>query len=249
MTNIVFLKDAITFDDTAEAWAKTKGLLSPTGELVPPELTAGDITHNGQTMAALIDKALYTPAVISGLTATPSVIEQGASVSVALAWTITGSITAQTINGATVPYADRSKTYTSVSVNTTYQLAITDSAAPGGAVGSNASVSVAVRPRRYWGLSANTTLTSSEIIALSNSELNSTRAKSFIIDGGVSPGSYVYYAYLASLGDPTNYKIFGFDDVPVKSTVTVTTAVGAVLNYTVLRSENKLFGSISVDVV
>jgi hypothetical protein len=183
---------------------------------------------------------------ISVMTASPTTIEQGASVSVTLNWTVSGNVTGQSINGQNLSAAARTVTFNNISVSTTFTLFTFDTAAPGGTASVSKAVSVSVLPRRFWGVSANTSLTSSQIIALGNSELSGSRTKSF---GASASSQYVYYAYPASLGDPTAYKLFGFDESYVKTTVSVTTSTGATLNYTVLRSTNQLSGTIPVDVV
>ena len=100
-------------------------------------------------------------------------------------------------------------------------------------------------PRRFWGVSANAALTGAQVIALAGSELSSARAKAFNV---TAADQYVYFAYLASLGDPTGYAIGGFAEGYVKTVVSVTTAAGHTADYIVLRSTNKLTGAVPVEV-
>lgn len=106
-------------------------------------------------------------------------------------------------------------------------------------------LSFAKLPRRYWGVSGNAALTGAQIIALAGSELSGSRAKAFSV---TAADQYVYYAYLASLGDPEGYAIGGFAEAYVKTTVSVTTATGYTANYTVVRTINKLTGAVPVEI-
>jgi hypothetical protein len=100
-------------------------------------------------------------------------------------------------------------------------------------------------PRRYWGVSANTALTGAQVIALAGSELSAGRAKAFSV---AAADQHVYFSYLASLGDPTGYAIGGFAEGYVKAVVSVTTAAGHTADYIVIRSTNKLTGTVPVEV-
>lgn len=245
----VRLQDSTSFPTVAETWAKGKGLLKPDGTpAAPSSVAAGAVTYGSKTVEQVLNELTYVPMNISALTANPTTIEQGASVSVVLNWTVSGNVTGQSINGQNLSAAVRTTTFNNVSVSTTFTLFTFDTAAPGGTASVSRAVSVSVLPRRFWGVSANTSLTSAQIIALGGSELSNSRAKSFSVAAGSGGGQYVYYAYPASLNDPTAYKLFGFDESYVKTTVSVTTAAGATLNYTVLRSTNPLTGTVTVDV-
>ncbi|MFC0206428.1 hypothetical protein [Novosphingobium soli] len=202
----------------------------------------------GVSVADALDQLLYPGLSITALTVTPSQIEQGASVPVTVAWTISGTITGQTLEGITVPAADRSKVFPGVSASNTFDLTVTDAAAPGGPTTASRSASVTVLPRRFWGVSDSPALDSAGVIALAGSELSGSRAKSFTVDGGAG-GKFVFFAYLASLGAHTGAKLYGFDETMVVATVSVTTAAGLTANYTVLRSPEKQAGAVPVEIV
>jgi hypothetical protein len=247
MPTTVRLQDSTSFPTTAEAWAKGKGLLKSDGTpAAPSNVAAGAVTYGSKTVEQVLNELTYVPMNISVMTASPTTIEQGASVSVTLNWTVSGNVTGQSINGQNLSAAARTVTFNNISVSTTFTLFTFDTAAPGGTASVSKAVSVSVLPRRFWGVSNNSSLSSAQILALGNSELNGSRAKSFNTSAS---SQYIYYAYPASLGDPTTYKLFGFDESYVKTTVSVTTSAGATLNYTVLRSTNPLSGAVSVDVV
>jgi hypothetical protein len=113
------------------------------------------------------------------------------------------------------------------------------------AVESAMTATVTFLPRRFWGVSASDALTKAQVIALAGSELSSGRAKAVTVNPAAQ---FVYLAYLAALGDPTAFKIGGFNEQYVKTTVSVTTAAGLTADYTVLRSLNKLTGAAPVEV-
>lgn len=202
----------------------------------------------GVSIADALDKALYPGLSITAMTVAPSQIEQGASVAVTVAWTVSGSVTGQTLEGEAVPVADRSKVFPAVSASNVFDLTVQDDEAPGGAVSANRSASVTVLPRRFWGVADAPALGSAGVVTLAGSELSAARPKSLTVEGDAAPGKYAYYAYPASLGEPAGYKIYGFDETPVRTLVSVTTPAGATLDYIVLRSPNKLTGSIPIEV-
>ena len=193
---------------------------------------------------------------ITSLTATPSApLERGASVNISLAWAISGAVTAQTLtDSVSGPLAlsnvatDRAKTVIGVSSSRTFTLSATNAGAPGGADTKSRTVDVTFLPRRFWGTSDNAALTGAQIIALASSELSGGRARAGSSDGGGGDGDYLFYAYIAELGDPNLYRLYGYDETPVKTTVAVTTAAGLTANYTVLRSPNKLAGVVAWEV-
>ena len=113
------------------------------------------------------------------------------------------------------------------------------------AVEATRTATVTFLPRRFWGVSASDALTKGQVIALAGSELSPSRAKAVTVNPAAQ---YVYVVYLASLGDPTGFKIGGFNEQYVKTTVSVTTAAGLTADYIVLRSLNKLTGTVSVEV-
>lgn len=101
------------------------------------------------------------------------------------------------------------------------------------------------RWKMYWGTSALTSLTESDIEALANNGLvsNSTGTFSFIA------GGYKYIAYPTAFGLKTSFKdnSTGFDvDMQDAETTSVTNAYGITTNYYVHRTTNVLGGSITI---
>ena len=88
----------------------------------------------------------------------------------------------------------------------------------------------------YWGTSANTSLSSAQVIALAIGELDTTRVKSYSINGG---GEYLYYCYPTRFGGPASFNVGGFTVTFIQTIVSVTnaTAVPYTENYYVYRSE------------
>jgi len=99
--------------------------------------------------------------------------------------------------------------------------------------------------RRYWGVSGSATLNSAGVVGLGGTELSNARDKEF---GVTASDQYVYYAYPAALGDHAIYRLYGFDETAVETTVSVTKANGATVSYTVLRSPLKVTGVAPVEV-
>jgi hypothetical protein len=209
---------------------------------------AAHLDYDGRSVAEVLSQLLYSGVSITGMTVTPSLIERGVSANVTVEWTIAGTITGQTLDGAAVPINDRAKVFLAQSVSRTWALAIVDAAAPGGAAGNNRTASLTVLPRRFWGVADAAQLNSAGVIALAGSELSASRQKTFAADGGSGAGKYFYFAYLAELGAPSLYKIFGAGETPIATTVSVTTAAGLTADYVVLRSPEKIIGSATVEV-
>ena len=107
------------------------------------------------------------------------------------------------------------------------------------------TASISFLHRRYWGVSGSATLNSAGVVGLAGTDLSSGRAKSATV---TAADQYVYVAYPAEWGDPSSYKLFGFGEAPVKTTVSVTKSNGATVSYIVLRSPLKLTGPVSVEV-
>lgn len=102
------------------------------------------------------------------------------------------------------------------------------------------------RQRVFWGQSSSTSLTQSDILALSNSQLRSgfNATYSFPTNG------YKYFCYPASMGTATTFTDtsngFPVAMYSVVSTVSVTNAYGVTENYNVHRTLNVLGGSINI---
>lgn len=191
-----------------------------------------------QTLQDAMDKLLYiTPTVsISG----GGNYEIGSSqTSTKLTWTWNKAIKTQSLNqgiGSLDP-ALRTYTYnTSISSDTTFTITGSD-----GTTTKTASTAVKFLPKRYWGVSANTSLTDAQIIALS-SELNTSRTQTRTFD--CSGGKYFYFAIKTSYCSGIKFKVGGlsFSDMLVE-TRQFTNASGHTDSYNIYRVNSIQTGS------
>ncbi|WP_170317612.1 hypothetical protein [Paroceanicella profunda] len=182
---------------------------------------------------------------IATLTVTPSGVQElGASVTPTLTWTYAGegSIASVSVNGTAISAAATSYVAPApITAGTSYTVQVTDTL---GRTDSR-SVTVPFQPRVFWGASASSSLNSAGIITLSGSRLQSNKT---LFESIATAGGYAYFAYPASFGAPSLYRLFGFDEDPVSTTVSVTTAAGHTADYIVLRSPAPAAGAMSVEV-
>ena len=181
---------------------------------------------NGQ-----ITISLYSAITISSFTG-GSTNEIGSTVnSVSLVWTLSKTPTSQSLNngiGAITVGTTNYNYVTPITGNTTFTLTVSD-----GTTTPTANTSVTFLPRAWWGTNANTSLSSAQILTLSNNTLTSTRSRSFTINGG---GQYIYYAYPSSYGAAT-FTVNGLLSTAWTLTVVShTNASGHTQNYNVYRT-------------
>lgn len=201
-------------------------------------------------LEALKDEAA-NPLLINALTVTQSVFEVGQQGTVNFNFALSKDPeTLSMDNGVgALDVTARTASKTGVTANTTFTL---KAVGLSGTKSVTRSVSVVFWRRVYWGISSQAVLTGAQVAALANSALSATRAREFTLDGGASPGQYVYYAYPQEMDTgqpPLGYKINSFDETPVVTVVSVTNAHGMSAPYVVVRSENPLFGTNPVRVV
>lgn len=215
------------------------------------EPDAGDIAYTNdqypemQNLQDAMDKLLYvTPTIsISG----GGNYEIGSTrATTTLTWVWNKTIVSQSLNqgiGSLDP-ALRTYTYnTAISSDTTFTITGTD-----GTTQKSASTNVKFLPKRYWGVSAKTSLTDAEIIALS-SELSTTRVQTRTFD--CSGGKYFYFAIKTSYCNGIAFKVGGlsFSDMLVE-TRQFTNASGYTDSYNIYRVNNIQTGSaIQVEVL
>jgi hypothetical protein len=202
---------------------------------------ASAILYGGQyaTIKDALDALLYVPLNITSYNLNTSTAEIGSTVSgLALTWAINKSPTTQNINGTTV--APSARTFSpsgSFTTNQTFTLTVGD-----GTNTTNASTSLSFLSKRYWGVSASTTLTDAQIIALGGSELTSSKSKTVTYDA--TGGRYPYYCYPAALGALTNVTVnnLSFSDYTVVTRAFVN-ASGSSVSYNIVRFNNIQNGS------
>ncbi len=163
-----------------------------------------------------------------------------------LTWSWNKAIQSQSLNQGIGSLDPALRTYTyanPISADTTFTITGTD-----GTTQKSASTSVNFLPKRYWGVSAKTSLTDEEIIALS-SELSTSRVQTRTFD--CSGGKYFYFAIKTSYCNGIAFKVGGlsFSDMIV-STRQFTNASGYTDSYNIYRVNNIQTGSaIQVEVL
>lgn len=199
----------------------------------------GGITY--PTVAAALDALLYVPLQITSFTNDVGTVEIGTTVlGVNLTWAFNKDVLSQSIDqgiGA-LPVLQRtvndSGAWTS---NRTYSLSATDGTTP-----VNGNTTIIFSPKRYWGTSANTSLTDPQIISL-NSEFSSSRSQTRNI---TAASEYIYFAYPASAGTATFYVNGLLNTAWNLTVISFTNASGFTSNYNLYRSTNLLTGTYQI---
>jgi hypothetical protein len=181
-----------------------------------------------------LDTILYVPMDITAF-AGGGTFEIGSSVaSVNLTWSLNKDPTTQSINNGVGGQDPEDR---AVTVNGPFTSDITWTlTASDGETEDTAQTGLAFRHKRYWGVSASTTLNNAAILALSN-EFATGRQKS--ISYNATGGRYPYYVYPVSFGAPANVTVGGlaFSDYTV-STQSFTNASGHTADFYVIRFNN-----------
>ncbi len=165
------------------------------------QVDAADVPYASSvytTVAAALDYLLYVPTDITSFTNGVGTVEVGVTVnSIQLDWTINKAIASQVISLGIGSLSAALRTYTDNGTFTstrTYALTVSD-----GTTVDNANTSVSFLHKRYWGVSANTSLNDGQVLAL-NSEFSTSRSQS----RSFSPSAqYIYFAYPTSFGAAT----------------------------------------------
>lgn len=206
---------------------------------------ASDVAYNTTypTVAAALDALLYVPPDISSLSNNVGTVEIGSTVStVLLSWALNKAMVSLQLNqgiGMIDPAAVNYLFTTPFTSNLTFTVTASDG------VGSDvASTTVAFSHKRYWGVSANQSLTDAGVLGLS-SEFSSSRAQS----KALSPsGQYLYFAYPAAWGEAS----FTINGLPNTAWTLVSRAFLNASNnstlFNIYRSNNLLTGTYTVGV-
>ncbi len=163
---------------------------------------------------------------------------------VSATWTPNKAITAQELTGtgATAPaLGDRAQTITGPFTTTTTHTITVHTASET----ASANITTAFYRKRHWGTSASTSLTTSAILALANSEFATSFAQTRLIN----PSSeYIYFAWPSTFGTPA-FTVNGLANTAwTKTTVSHTNASGSTTNYDVYRSNFVLTGAFTIGV-
>jgi hypothetical protein len=198
-----------------------------------------------QTLQDAMDKLLYiTPSVsLSG----GGTYEVGyTKSSTTLNWSWNKTISSQSLNQGIGDLDPALRTYTyntAITSDTTFTITGSD-----GTTTKTASTTVRFQPKRYWGVSTETSLTDAQIIALSN-ELSTSRTQTRTFD--CSGGKYFYFVIRSSYCSGISFKVGGlaFSDMNV-TTRNVVNAQGYTAEYNIYRVNNLQTGSaINVEVL
>ena len=222
-------------------------IVDKTVNVLVPE-SAVDITYTNPdypTVAAALDKLLYVAPTVS--ISGGGTYEVGSTrATTTLTWVWNKTITSQSLNqgiGSLDP-AVRTYTYeTPITSNTTFTITGSD-----GTQSKSASTFVNFQPKRYWGVSTNTSLTDEQILALS-SELSTSRTQTRTFN--CSGGKYFYFVIRTEYCSGIKFKVGGlaFSDM-VLTTRNVVNAQGYSASYNIYRVNNIQTGSaISVEVL
>lgn len=184
------------------------------------------VTVNGQL-------SLQPYALISGsLSNNIGTVEKGQTfASVTLTWSLSKTELSQSMNNGIGSLTIGLRNYlhvSSITTNKTYTLSFTDTK------GSNsASTSISFLNRVHWGPLVNSSLTSPDILSLSNSTLSSSRSRTFTIN---CSNQYIWVTFPVAYGAAT-FKVNGFNTTFNQSIVSHTNAYGHVENYYTYRSQ------------
>lgn len=206
-----------------------------------------DTTYD--TVKKALDFLLYKAPSIVSFTNNIGIVEIGSTVTdVNLNWVVNKTMGKQTIDNGVgnIPVGTVSKALTGLSLNanTTWTLTVTDDKN----ASATKSTTLSFQNKRYFGTSASTALTNTDIIALGG-EFGTDYKMSKTLDA--SGGKYLYFVVPSSFGlDESHFKIGGLANSDwVKTTMQFTNASGYKSNYDIFRSTNLQTGSaIPVDI-
>jgi len=193
------------------------------------------------TVDSALDALFYVSPDVSSFANNRNNVEIGTTItSTILTWVNNKTMTSESINqgiGSITPSLLTYTDNTSYSTNRTYTITVGD-----GTNTDQASTSVTFLNKRYWGVSANTTLNDAQIIALS-SELSSTLAKSF---SSTPSAQYIHYCFPNSFGDPS-FTVNGLTNNDWTENIqTHVNASGNSTSYSCWRTNNLLTGTYSI---
>ena len=167
--------------------------------------------------------------------------EKGSSQTINLSWTYDRDIESQSINNESLLIGIRAKQYVNVATDTTYTL----KAIQGGQAYTK-SVSAQFKVKKYYGVSANGTLTNDEILALSSTWAGRTQGSTVFDCTG---GKYPYYILPTSMVTGIQFWIGGLRNTDWKEeTREVTNAFGHKESYTIYRLNSIQTGVLNIEV-
>lgn len=194
----------------------------------------------------------YVEMAINTFTVNPASAEKGSTVaSLSFAYTLNKVPTLLKFENETLANAQtgtKSLTGQSITTNTSWTLTAKDSGSPShSAKQVTKTATLTFMSKIYYGAaSAPGTINSAFLLGLSNSELATSRAKTFTVNAG--SGKYIWYAVPTSFG-ACSFNVGGFDGgFEPATTISHTNASGYTENYYVYRSTNANLGNTTVKV-
>lgn len=224
------------------------------GRIAALETRTGAAESDIDGLQLQVAELLYVPPAIGALLidgAASLTVEVGTSVaSVSLSWTLSGSEPeSQSIDQGVggVPVGTTSKVVDGpFTASRTWALTVDDTSPAGSPVQDTAQVSLLFRQRHYWGVSANPSLSTADILALS-SEFATFRGKS--VTYTATGGRYLYYCYPFNWGPLAGVIVGGLAFSDYTETIqSFTNASGHTEDYRVIRF-NSLQNSSNIQVV
>jgi len=169
------------------------------------------------------------------------IYEKGSIRTINLTWDYDRDITSQSVNGETIAVDIRTKQYTDVVSDSTYNL----SAVYDGQTYTK-STSVEFRLKKYYGVSAHETLTDEEVLAL-NASWAARVQSSTVFD--CTGGKYPYYILPASMASGIQFWIGGLRNSDWTAEVRdITNTYGHTESYTIFRLNSIQTGVLNVEV-
>lgn len=169
------------------------------------------------------------------------IYEKGSTRTINLTWDYDRDIMSQSVNGETIAVDIRTKEYTDVVSDSTYNL----SAVYDGQTYTK-STSVEFRLKKYYGVSAHETLTDEEVLAL-NASWAARVQSSTVFD--CTGGKYPYYILPASMASGIQFWIGGLRNSDWTAEVRdITNTYGHTESYTIFRLNSIQTGVLNVEV-
>lgn len=222
-----------------------QALISSGAVTTLPDSKVTHIHPTYTTVKDALDYLLYMQPEITSFSNNINTVEIGSTVSnVLLSWAVNKTMASLNINngvGAIAIVSDTSKQLSGLSLtsNTSWTLTATDD--EGTSV--TKTTGITFLNKRYWGVSASASLTTSAQIIALGSEFGSNYNMSKTLDA--TGGKYLYFAVPSSFGlTVNNFKVGGLSNSDwVKTTISFTNASGYTTNYDIFRSGNIQTGS------
>lgn len=190
------------------------------------------------TVGAALDSLFYVYPSVTSFTNSLNTVETGSTYStVTLTWAYNKAVATQVINQGigSLAYTLRTRVVNGT-YNTTTTFTLTGS---DGFNACNGNTTISFMQKRYWGVSALTSLNDAQVLALSN-EFASSRAQTRTLSPS---GQYVYFAYPASLGAAT-FTVNGLVNTDwILVTRALVNASGYSESYNIYRSTSLLTGT------